>query len=125
MARNIIESIVGDLGDKKRWRAYKARVKALPPGYREAAKAMERYLLHLGASDDGATLIRMVDDLADLMERSAADGLPIRDLVGEDPVEFAEAFIANYAGGSWIRREQARFAASIDEAIAEQGRADA
>ena len=26
-----IEKIIGDLGDKKRWRQYKARIRALPP----------------------------------------------------------------------------------------------
>jgi DNA-binding ferritin-like protein (Dps family) len=38
----------------------------------------------------------MLEDLADLFEQGAADGTPLRDVVGEDPVEFAEAFLANY-----------------------------
>lgn len=120
MAKNIIELVVGNLGDKRKWRQYRARVKALPPGYREAAKALERYVMYLGASDDGPTLIRMFEDLADLMERSAADGLPIRDVVGDDPVDFAETFIANYSGGSWIRKEQARFVRAMRTAADRQ-----
>ncbi|MDO7880691.1 DUF1048 domain-containing protein [Salinibacterium soli] len=116
-----IEKLTGDLGDKKRYREYKRRVKALPTGYREAAAALERYVMYLGPSDDGPTLIAMLDDLAELMERSAADDLAIRDLVGDDPVEFAEAFMANYGGGSWIRKERDRLAASITEAIKKKG----
>lgn len=35
-------------------------------------------------------------------------------LVGEDPVEFAEAFLRNYPGGQWIRRERERLTNAID-----------
>lgn len=122
--RNPIEMIVGDLDDKRKWREYKARVKQLPAGYREAAKGLERYTMNFGAVDDGPTLVRMFSDLADLLERSAADGLPIRDLVGENPVDFMETFLDTYrgAGKSWVERERDRLAATIDRAIAEQDR---
>ena len=115
-----IEKLVGDLGDKKSYREYKARVRELPHGYREAAKALERYLMYMGPSDDGKALIAMLNDLADLLEQSVSDGTPIRALVGDDPSEFAEAFLDNYAGGSWIRKERTRLTESIDRAIEEQ-----
>ena len=115
-----IEKLVGDLGDKKAYREYKARVKELPAGYREAAKALERYLMYMGPSDDGKALIAMLGDLADLLEQSVSDGTPIRALVGDDPAEFAETFLDNYAGGSWIRKERARLAESIERAVEEQ-----
>lgn len=124
MMRNPIELIAGDLGDKRKWREYKARVKRLPAGYREAAKGLEHYAMTFGAVDDGPTLVRMFEDLADLLERSAVDGLPIRDLVGEDPAEFMEAFLDSYRGASrsWVERERARLASAIERAIAEQDR---
>lgn len=114
-----LEKVVGDLGDKKRYREYKQRVKALPAGYREGAEALERYLLHLGPSDDSKSLIAMLDDLAVLFEQSAAVGTPLRDIVGDDPAEFADVFMDNYGGGSWIRKERARLASSIDRAAAD------
>ncbi|MEG9249632.1 DUF1048 domain-containing protein [Arthrobacter sp. Soc17.1.1.1] len=117
-----IEKIVGDLGDKKRYREYRERVRRLPDGYREAALALERYLLHLGPSNDGNSLIAMVTDLADLFEQSVAAGTPLRDVVGTDPVEFAEEFMQNYGGGSWIRTERDRLAKAIDHAEAEERR---
>lgn len=122
--RNPIELIVGDLGEKRRWREYQARVKQLPAGYRQAAKGLERYAMMFGAVDDGPTLIRMFEDLAELLELSAADGLPIRDLVGEDPTDFMETFLDAYrgAGKSWVERERDRLAATIDKAILEQDR---
>ena len=115
-----LEKIVGDLGDKRRYRQVKERMRRLPEGYRPAAAALERYLLHLGPSDDGRSLIAMLDDLADLLEQSAAAGTPIREVVGADPVEFAETFMENYGGGSWIRRERERLAAAIDRAEREE-----
>jgi DNA-binding ferritin-like protein (Dps family) len=41
MMTTFIEKIVGDLGDKRRWRQHKARVKALPTTYRTTVEALE------------------------------------------------------------------------------------
>jgi DNA-binding ferritin-like protein (Dps family) len=113
---NWFEKIVGDIGDKKRYLEYKARIKQLPEGYRLAAAALERYLLNLGPSDSGDALVAMLNDLADLLEQSVASGTPIRDVVGSDPADFADAFMDNYSGGSWIRKERQRLAESIQRA---------
>ncbi len=116
MGARWVEKITGSFDEKKSYRAYRARVKALPAGYREAALALERYLMNVGPSNDGKALIGMLADLADLFEQSVAEETPIRALVGDDPSEFAEAFLDNYAGGSWIRAERKRLAESIDHA---------
>ena len=78
--------------------------------------------MYMGPSDDGKALIAMLGDLADLFEQSVADATPIRSLVGDDPSEFAETFLDNYAGGSWIRKERTRLTESIDRAIDGQER---
>ena len=67
------EKIVGDLSDKKRYLAYKARMKKLPAPYRSAAAGLERYLLHLGPSNDGAGLIRMLAVSSGTRSREAPD----------------------------------------------------
>jgi DNA-binding ferritin-like protein (Dps family) len=111
--RQYLEVVTGSLEDKKRWRQYKARIKELPENYRTAVEALERYLMHFGPGD-GAEAASMYEDLADLFEQSAADQTPIREVVGQDPAEFAEAFLANYPGGSWIRRERERLNNAIE-----------
>ncbi|WP_127792540.1 DUF1048 domain-containing protein [Agromyces sp. LHK192] len=116
MAAKWLEAIVGSLEGKKQYKEYRARVKALPEGYREAAGALERYLLNLGPSDNSDSLIAMLTDLADLLEQHAAAGTPLRDVVGTDPVDFAETFMQNYGGGSWIRKEQSKLTTAIDAA---------
>ncbi|WKK73256.1 DUF1048 domain-containing protein [Rathayibacter oskolensis] len=103
------------IGDKKRWRAYKARTASLPTSHRTAIDGVERYLMVTGPAD-GEQLMRMLDDLADLFEQSAADGTTVRAVVGEDAVAFAEDFKANYGLGAWLGKEQQRLLTAIDQA---------
>ncbi len=110
------------IGDKRRWRAYKARSKRLPENYRLAVAALERYLMFFGAAD-GESAASMFEDLIDLFERAAADGTPIREIVGEDPVDFVEAFIQNYTKGGWITRERDRLTTGIKRAEEATGEA--
>ncbi|MEU8359798.1 DUF1048 domain-containing protein [Nonomuraea sp. NPDC048882] len=113
-----LELVTGPLEEKKRWRQYKARVKGLPDNYRTAVEALERYLMHFGPAD-GAGAMTMYEDLIELFERSAADGTPIRDIFGNDPVEFVEAFMANYPLGQYRTRERNRFTSAIERAAQE------
>lgn len=114
MAKNWVELVTGSLEQKKQYRQYKARVKALPANYRTAAEALDRYLMYFGAVNKGDTLVTMLEDLLDLFEQSAADGTPVRAIVGADPVEFVETFLANYSEGQWINKERRRLIESID-----------
>ncbi|MEO3795426.1 DUF1048 domain-containing protein [Nonomuraea sp. B10E15] len=112
------EIVTGSLEEKKRYRRYKARIKQLPENYRIAVEALERYLMHFGPVD-GAGAMAMYDDLAELFEQAAADGTPIRDIFGEDPVEFVEAFVANYPLGQYRNRERNRLASAVERAAGE------
>lgn len=107
------------IGDKREWRACRARVAALPPAYATTASACERYLLHTGPSD-GTQLMRMLNDLADLFEGAATAGTPIRGLVGEDPIELIEAFKQNYGLSSWMSKEQQRLIDAVRQAESER-----
>lgn len=93
------------IAEKRRYRQYKARTRRLPEHYRTVIDALERYLLVFGPGK-GDRVLSMLADLADLFEQSAASGTAIRDVVGEDPVEFAETFVRNYPEGGWITRER-------------------
>ncbi len=87
-----------------------AHVKALPEPYRATVDAIERYLMHLGRDphrlEPGGTDV--LDDLAELFERAAADGTPVRDIEGDDPIEFVETFVATYSDGGWVEKERQR-----------------
>jgi DNA-binding ferritin-like protein (Dps family) len=107
------------IGEKRQWRQYKARTKQLPANYRTAIDALERYLMYFGGITKGDILVSMLEDLADLFEQSAANGTPIREIVGEDPVEFAETFLQNYSEGQWINKERDRLTNAIERAAGE------
>ena len=61
----------------------------------------------------------MFEDLADLFERARRTGPRSATIVGEDPVEFAEAFLRNYPKGRWISRERERLTSAIERAAGE------
>jgi DNA-binding ferritin-like protein (Dps family) len=114
MAAKWIEVLTGSLEQKKQYRRYKARIEALPEPYGPAAKAFERYFMSYGGiSTDGETIVTMLGDFADLWERAALDGTPVSAIVGNDPVEFAEAFAQAYGGAHWIDKERERLTKAI------------
>jgi DNA-binding ferritin-like protein (Dps family) len=116
MAAKWIETVTGSLEQKKQYRQHKARIDALPEPYKAAAKALERYLMYYGGVMGGDTVLTMFDDFGDLWERAAADGTPVRAIVGDDPVEFAETFAGSYTGKQWIDKERARLTKAIEDA---------
>ncbi len=121
MAGRWIEAVVGPLEQKKQYRKDKARIDGLPEPHRTAARALHRYLLHCSGVTDGDTLMTMVTDLADLWERAALDGTPVRGIVGDDPVDFAESFARAYGGKEWMDKERTRLTTAIDTASGDGG----
>ncbi|MDJ0392989.1 DUF1048 domain-containing protein [Rhodococcus sp. G-MC3] len=119
MAAKWIEAITGSMEQKKQYKVHMARIEGLPEPHRSAAMACSRYLLYYGAVSDGDLLVTMMGDHADLWERASVDGTHVRDVVGGDPVEFAEAFAAAYSGKEWIDKERERLRESIDAAVGE------
>lgn len=115
MAAKWYELVTGSLADKKAYRQYKARIAALPDPYKTAANAFERYFMYNGGIPDGdpAVMLTMLNDFADLWERAAADGTPVHEITGDDPVEFAETFAAAYSGKRWIDKERNRLTETI------------
>jgi DNA-binding ferritin-like protein (Dps family) len=116
MAAKWIETLTGSLEQKKQYKRHRARIGAFPEPYATAAKAFERYFMYYGGVTDGETIITMLGDFADLWERAAVDGTPVREVVGDDPVEFAETFAQSYTGTRWIDKERARLTKAIEAA---------
>lgn len=122
MAAKWIETLTGSLEQKKQYRQAMARIEALPEPYGSVAKAFNRYFLYYGSFSNGDTLVTMIGDHADLWERAALDGTPVRVVVGDDPVEFAEEFVRSYSGKQWIDKERARLTDAVNAAAGNPGR---
>ena len=120
MAAKWIEALTGSLEQKEQYKKDVARIEALPEPYRASAKAVQRYVMYAGGVTDGATLVTMMGDLADLWEQAAADGTPVRDIVGDDPAAFAEEFAAAYQGKQWIDKERERLNKAVADAEREE-----
>jgi len=116
MAAKWIELVTGSLEQKRQYKQYRVRIDALPEPYRAVAKAMNRYYMYYGGFLDGETAMKMWADFVDLWERAAVDGTPVREIVGENPVEFAETFAQAYAGKQWIDKERARLTRAVEDA---------
>lgn len=116
MTAKWIETLTGSLEQKKRYKQSKERLDALPEPYLTVATALNRYFMYYGGVTEGETLVRMLSDLADLWEQAAIDGTPVGDIVGDDPVEFAETFVLAYGGRQWIDKERARLIKAIEDA---------
>src|SRR5262249_50257098 len=116
MALKWIELVTGSLDQKKRYKQYRVRIRALPEPYLTVVKALERYFMFHGGVTDGELALKMWGDLLDLWERAAADGTPVRAIVGDDPVQFADTFAQAYTGKRWIDKERARLTKAIEDA---------
>ena len=117
MAAKWIETLTGSLEQKKQYKQYVARIEALPEPYRTAAQAYHRYFMYYGGVlTTGDSLVTMFGEFADLWERAAIDGTQLRDIVGDDPVAFGEAFVQAYASEQWIDKERARLNKAVADA---------
>jgi DNA-binding ferritin-like protein (Dps family) len=116
---NWIATITGSLEQKREYTRNAARIAGLPEPYRAVATALQRYLMYAGGVTDGDTIVRMSADFGDLWERAAADGTPVRAIIGDDPAGFAEDFARAYSGRQWIDKERTRLTKAVDEALAD------
>ncbi|MGW1606851.1 DUF1048 domain-containing protein [Streptomyces eurythermus] len=84
-------SIQDIIEGKKQWRAYVARVKALPPDYQIVYKEMQKYLFKVGpvGLSDGSLLPGTID----FFEEGAAAGKGVLELIGTDVAAFCDDLI--------------------------------
>lgn len=85
----IIDRVIGDLGEKKRYRENEARAKALPAEYADAYKNIRNYLWNTS----GILTIDPLISLVDLLEEAAAEGKHVVDITGPDVAAFADELV--------------------------------
>lgn len=90
---NIFEKVIGSLDDKREWKAMKARAKALPSEYRNAYKAIQKYMWTAGGLTDSKDMIRIFDGIIDLFEEGTTIGKKVTDLTGEDVSSFCDELV--------------------------------
>jgi DNA-binding ferritin-like protein (Dps family) len=97
----------------KEWKAFEARAEALPADYRAA---WEQIKGHLSSYTDftGRSLMPILDGAQGLLEETAADGLSVHDVLGDD----VEGFCAALAGGEGARSYRDRWREQLNRNVA-------
>ena len=98
----IIDKLVGDLGEKKRFRANEKRAKSLPTEYRDAYENIRNYLW----STSGVESIDPLVSLVDLLEEAAASKRKVTDITGPDVAAFADDLVKGEASWKDQQREK-------------------
>ncbi|MFE6041238.1 DUF1048 domain-containing protein [Streptomyces sp. NPDC056452] len=109
---NFWEKITGsDL--TREWKAFAARAEALPDDHRAA---WEQIIAHLFPYGDftGRNLMPILDTALGLLEDTAADGLSIHEVLGDDIRGFCTAL----AGGEGARTHRDRWREQLNRNVA-------
>lgn len=85
----IINTIIGDLNEKKKYRDNEKRAKALPAEYAEAYNDIKYYLWNTS----GILTIEPLVSLVDMLEEAAANGKHVVDITGPDVAAFADELV--------------------------------
>lgn len=86
---SFIDTLIGDLNEKKKYRMTEKRAKELPAEYAEAYKDIKHYLW----STAGILTIEPLVSLVDMLEEAAANGRQVIDITGPDVAAFADELV--------------------------------
>ncbi|WP_337020072.1 DUF1048 domain-containing protein [Oceanobacillus massiliensis] len=90
---SFFEKIIGSLDEKREWKAMEARAKSLPGEYRNAYKAIQKYMWTSGGITDWEDTSRVFGGIIDLFEEGAAEGKKVTELTGEDVAAFCDELV--------------------------------
>jgi len=85
--------------EKLEYRQYRKRVNALPADLRQAMRALEKYLWNW--AKDGS-MYDLLEDILELFEGAAADGLSVKEVIGDDIVTFADDLLSENQDKTWL-----------------------
>lgn len=88
---------------KRQYRAYKRRVATLPAPFEQALTALEKYLWNWAGSDEMYTVL---DNVLEMFESAAADGLTVNQVVGPDIAVFADNLLAEFPQATWVNKQR-------------------
>lgn len=87
--------------EKKRYKDYQKAKAQLPDEYKKALSALDHYMMNFVGSGEFMVIF---EDLLQLFADAAAESRPIKEIVGEDPVQFADEIMAEYPEVLWINK---------------------
>jgi DNA-binding ferritin-like protein (Dps family) len=85
----IIDTLIGDLSEKKEYKQNEARAKALPAEYANAYKEIKNYIFRTS----GLMSFEPLKVLVDMLEEAAANNRRALDITGPDVAAFADELV--------------------------------
>lgn len=106
---NLLKKMVGD---KKRYREFKAEVAALPTPYKETFEALEKYMWNF-AKGDG--FLQILEQILEIFQENAEQNVPVKNIIGNDPVKFCDEIMAQYPDALWLIKSQNKLREQVKE----------
>lgn len=110
---DIKNSIHNMLADKKRYKQFLKDTQALPVPYAETVNALTKYIWNFAGS--GAAM-EVLEEVLHIFQESSVENVSVRQIVGEDPVEFAENIMSQYPEQLWLIKYRNRLRQKVAEA---------
>lgn len=107
--KNGIQSMIKD---KKRYKQFTKDVQALPTSYATTVNALTKYIWNFAGS---GAMMDVLEEVLHIFQESAAENVPVRQIVGEYPVEFAENIMAEYPNELWLIKYRNQLRQKISE----------
>jgi DNA-binding ferritin-like protein (Dps family) len=100
--KKIMNTIIGDLNEKKRYRLNERRAKLLPSEYFNVYKELKNYIW----KTSGILTIEPLISLVDMLEEAAADNKRVVDITGPDVAAFADEFVRGESSYKELQRKK-------------------
>jgi DNA-binding ferritin-like protein (Dps family) len=101
------------IGDKKRYRQYLHDIAALPKPYADTLTALDKYIWNFAANGN---IMDALEGILHMFQESAAEGVPVGQVIGDDPVEFADNILAQYPDDLWMTKIEKKLRTQVQEA---------
>ena len=98
----------------REWKGFEARAEELPADYQSAWEQINVHLLPPGFS--GRNLMSILDGVLGLLEESAAEGLNVQEVLGDDIGGFSSAL----TGGEGSRTHRDRWREQLNRDVAKK-----
>lgn len=103
---NFINKIIGNLDEKREWKAMEERAKTLPSEYYHAYKAIQKYIWTAGGVADWKDVSRIFNGIIDMFEEGTAEGREVTELTGEDVAAFCDELMKD--SKTWHDKHRAK-----------------
>lgn len=98
----IIDTIIGDLSEKKSYRDNEKRANNLPTEYADAYKEIKRYIF----STSGILTMGPLVSLVDLLEEASVNNRRVTDVTGPDVAAFADELVRDEKSYKDLQRDK-------------------